>query len=228
MRGNCSGAGGELGGGMEHSPQVSNAGQTLPDFTCMPAASPSWARRGGQGTCCSKARAQGITSVFQRDAWEGRTVPLGNRSRTALELPYQLSSSSCTQVSLLSLSYVPQIQSSLSGFCRWGEPCLTPCTPSRCLLMHSGLSSSGSELVPQTSPSWMQPGKGRRRDTGMVKLCCQIPESRWIMEQKVTVVSACLARGLARGCVLCASTLLPAVNPWPWPALVGSSVCFSV
>lgn len=84
-------------------------------------------------------------------------------------------------------------------------------TPFRRLLMPSGLSSSGFKLLPQIPPSQVQPGKGKRRDTGTGRLCCQIPESCWITEQKVTV-AARLARGLTRSRALCASVLLPAAK----------------
>lgn len=77
--------------------------------------------------------------------------------------------------------------------------------------MNSGLSSSSFEVVPQTSPSQMQPGKGRR-DTGTGRLCCQIPQSCRIMEQKMTVVAAHQAMGLAQGCGLCAIMLLSVVK----------------
>lgn len=94
--------------------------------------------------------------------------------------------------------------------------------PSGRLLKLSGLSSFAFKLVSLTYLSQMQAGKGKRRDTG--RLCCQIPESCWVTKQKVTVIAACLARGIAQGCVHCCQQR----KTWSWPALVGNSIhCLS-
>lgn len=105
VRGGCRVAGVSSGWGGWSTPLGSPMwGRSSP--TSLARVQPPQARHGEVGS--SKVPAQNVTSVFQRGAQEGHMVPLGNRSRTVLEVPYKPSSSSYTQFSPLSPCYVPQ------------------------------------------------------------------------------------------------------------------------